>query len=334
MIRRAIGDDRLRLDVSRLCLGTMNFGTRTDESTSMAILDRFRDAGGNFLDTANNYNQWIGGGTESEELLGKWLASRGAVEEMVIATKAGARSTVAGNPNREHYEGLSATAIRSAAEGSLRRLGTERLDLYYAHIDDRSVPLEETVGMFAELAADGTVGLIGCSNTPAWRLAEARQLAAVNGWARYTCAQQLHTYLWPRPGLAQLYVVGDEMVDYAAANPDLTLTTYSPLFAGYYTRRHKTAQPSTDHVSSWRRLKVPGTAWDHAASWRRLEVLDAVADDLGASPNQVVLAWILASDSPMIPIFGVTSVDQLDECLEVFDLELDDEHRQRLDAAS
>jgi aryl-alcohol dehydrogenase-like predicted oxidoreductase len=334
---QAIGDDRLRLTVSRLCLGAMNFGTRVDEATSFAILDRFREAGGNFVDTSNNYNQWLGGGQggQSEELLGRWLRTRsGASGDMVIATKAGGRTTVRGDPSRENYEGLSSKAIRAAAEGSLRRLGVERLDLYYAHTDDRSVPQEETVGTYAELAAEGLAGVIGCSNHATWRLAQARRLASERGWAPYTCVQQFHTYLWPRPGHQTVYAVGDELLDYyATANDDLTILCYSPLFAGYYARRHQPQSTATDYVSTWRKLEVPSTQWDHASSWRRLDVLDEVAGELGATPNQVVLAWMLGGETPFVPIFSASSLEQLEEALGAVDLKLGAELRRRLDEA-
>lgn len=313
----------------------MNFGTRVDEATSFAILDRFREAGGTFLDTSNNYNQWLGGGDggESEAVIGRWLRSRAAADEMVIATKVGARTTVPGDPSRDNYEGLSAKAIRAASEGSLRRLGTERLDLYYAHIDDRSTPFEETLGAFATLAAEGTAGVIGCSNMATWRLAEARQVAIEHNWPPYTCVQKMHTYLWPRPGAEQLVIVTDEVLDYAAAHPELTLVCYSPLFAGYYARRHQPPSTATDYVSTWRRLEVPGTAWDHAASWRRLEALDEVAAEIGATPNQVVLAWMLASDAPLVPLTSASSVAQLDEILGALAVDLDPQLRERLDQA-
>lgn len=335
MPRRTIGDERCQLEVSALCLGTMNFGTRIDEDTSFAILDRFREAGGNFLDTSNNYNQWLGGGDggESEAVIGRWLRSRGAADEMVIATKVGARTTVPGDPSRENYERLSAAAIRKASEGSLRRLGTERLDLYYAHIDDRSTPFEETLGAFAALAEEGTAGVIGCSNMATWRLAEARRIAIEHDWPPYTCVQKMHTYLWPRPGPEQLVIVTDEVLDYAAAHPELTLVCYSPLFAGYYARRHQPPSTATDYVSTWRRLEVPGTAWDHAASWRRLETLDEVAAEIGATPNQVVLAWMLGSDAPLVPLTGASSVAQLDEILGALSVHLDPQLRKRLDEA-
>ncbi len=170
-----------------------------DPETATAILDRFVAAGGTFIDTANNYNQVFGDGGESEELLGDWMRARGNRDQLVIATKCGAWTTVPGNPDDENWEGLGAAAIESAVKGSLTRLGIDRIDLYYAHIDDRSTPQEETVGAFGRLAAEGLVDLVGCSNTTSWRLERARRLAAEQGVAQYSVLQQRHTYLWPKP---------------------------------------------------------------------------------------------------------------------------------------
>ncbi|MGH8879716.1 MAG: aldo/keto reductase, partial [Stackebrandtia sp.] len=154
MLYRTIGDRRT---VSALCLGAMKFGSETDPDTSTAILDRFVAAGGTFIDTANNYNQGAGKGSESEELLGRWMKARGNRDQLVIATKCGAKTTTPGNPDNANWEGLGASAIDSAVKDSLARLGIDRIDLYYAHIDNRSTPLDETVGAFGRLAADGTV---------------------------------------------------------------------------------------------------------------------------------------------------------------------------------
>jgi aryl-alcohol dehydrogenase-like predicted oxidoreductase len=152
--------------VSVLSLGAMRFGTMTDEVTSFAILDRYVAAGGNFIDTSNNYLYFVHGtqGGESEALLGRWRASRGIGDEVVIATKVGARP-IAPATGLDAREGLSRAAIRKASERSRERLGVERSDLYYAHVPDQTgVPLDEQAAAFAELVADGTVGLLGLSN--------------------------------------------------------------------------------------------------------------------------------------------------------------------------
>ena len=164
---RTIGTDpNNRREVSALALGAMLMGSRTDEETSFAMLDRYVEAGGTFIDTSDNYAFWEDGsqGGQSEELLGRWRRSRGIGDEIVIATKLGARPLAPRHRCSDDPEGLSAKVIRESAERSRERLGVERLDLLYAHIEDPTVPLRETVEGFAELVAEGTVGLLGVSN--------------------------------------------------------------------------------------------------------------------------------------------------------------------------
>jgi aryl-alcohol dehydrogenase-like predicted oxidoreductase len=307
--------------VSELCLGTIPFGNRTDEQTAFALLDRFHEAGGTFVDTANNYDQWADGaaGGESEQVIGRWLRSRGLREGMVVATKVGALSTrKPGDPAMEHWEGLSASAIRAGVEGSLRRLGVERIDLYYAHWDDRAPDLEETVQAFGGLVREGLVAAIGCSNTPVWRIERARALARAAGIPGYTCVQQLHTYLWPRPDRAQGSVITGELIDYARSEPDLTLLGYKPLLRGGYTRPDR------------RPFEL---GYEHPTNDERLAVLLEVASELDATPNQVVLAWMLQGDPPVIPVTAAGSLDQLDEALAAVDLHLDESLMERLDRA-
>lgn len=155
--------------VSALALGAMRFGTATDEPTAFAILDRFLAAGGNFIDTANNYAWWHDGGRggQSEALLGRWRAGRGLTDEVVIATKLGARPTRAGINFADRMsadEGLASAAIHAAAGESRERLGVERLDLLYAHVEDSRTPVAATVAAFGALASAGDVALLGVSN--------------------------------------------------------------------------------------------------------------------------------------------------------------------------
>src|SRR3954468_9599839 len=166
---REIGTDPDRsLNVSVIALGAMLMGSSTDEATSYAILDRFVEAGGTFIDTANNYAYWVNGtqGGESEALLGRWRRSRGVTDEVVIATKLGGRPNAPARGLSHDLEGLSAKVIRESSERSRDHLGVDKLDLLYAHayLEGSTVPLEETVEAFAGLVADGTVGLLGASN--------------------------------------------------------------------------------------------------------------------------------------------------------------------------
>lgn len=198
---RTIGTDPdHRREVSVLALGAMLFGSRTDEATSFAVLDRYVEAGGNFVDTSDNYAFWTDGsqGGQSEELLGRWRRSRGVGDEIVIATKLGARPLAPGTSYVDNPEGLSAKVIRESAERSCERLGVAELDLLYAHIEDHRVPIRETVEGFAELVAEGTVGLLGVSNHAVWRVERARALAAAAGLPGYEVLQYQHSHLRPR----------------------------------------------------------------------------------------------------------------------------------------
>jgi aryl-alcohol dehydrogenase-like predicted oxidoreductase len=311
-----ISDGRVTLRVSQLCLGTMYFGYRTEERTSVAILDRFLEAGGNFLDTANNYGQWHGDAGESERVIGRWRRSRGLTDQVVVATKVGARTLRPGDPSPEHWQGLGARAIQQDAETSLRQLGTDRLDLYYAHIDDRATPQEETVDALATLAERGTVGLLGASNHATWRIERARAIARAGGRPAYHAVQQEHSYLLAQPDRGQVNLVTEELVDYATAE-GLTLLAYSPLLKGVY------ARPG----------EAPPAGYDHPSNQARLAVLSQVAAELGATPTQVVLAWLMQGEPPMIPVVGASTVAQLEELLGAVDLHLDGDVRARLDAA-
>jgi aryl-alcohol dehydrogenase-like predicted oxidoreductase len=307
-------------EVSALCLGCMFFGTQVDEQTAFRLLDRYFDAGGRFLDTANNYAFWVDGGQggESESLLGRWLERRGKRDDVFLATKVGANPTVAGG-GLESAEGLSAGAIRRAVDASLRRLGTDYIDLYYAHIDDRATPLEETLAAFGELVAAGKVRYVGCSNMTAWRIERARRLADGHGVPSYCCVQQRHSYLRPKPGadLGAQLVAGDELLDYCAANDDVALLAYSPLLGGAYTR--------TD-----RPLPAAYVGPDSDA---RVAALREVATAVGATPNQVVLAWLRASTGGAIPLIAASTEAQLAENLAALDFDLGERELRHLTAA-
>ncbi|MCI3270535.1 aldo/keto reductase [Streptomyces cylindrosporus] len=314
-----------RREVSVLALGAMLFGSRTDEKTSFAILDRYVEAGGNFIDTSDNYAFWVDGGQggQSEELLGRWRRSRGVGDEIVIATKLGARPLAPGTSYIDNPEGLSAKVIRESAERSRERLGVDKLDLLYAHIDDPTVPQRETVEGFAELVAEGTVGLLGVSNQAMWRVERARAIAAAAGLPGYEVLQYAHSHLRPRLDVpddmfpdGSLGHAGPELLGYLRAEPALTLVAYSPLLRGAYT--HPDRLPAD---------------FDHPGTPPRLAALHEVARETGATVNQVVLAWQSGGELPIIPLAGGSSVAQLEENLAGADLELTADQRARLDAA-
>ncbi|MCM4082389.1 aldo/keto reductase [Paractinoplanes hotanensis] len=306
--------------MTEIVLGAMLFGTRIGERESFAVLDRFVEGGGRWIDTANNYAFWLhpsGFGGQSEQVIGRWLAARPGVRDRVlISTKVGAEPT---DPARglDAMEGLSAPVIRSALTGSLQRLGTDRVDLYWAHVEDRSVPLAETAGAFSDLVAEGLAARLGASNTPAWRVEQAHGLAE-HSW---TALQLRHSYVQPRPGAAlessAHRQVFPETLDYVRT-AGLDLWAYSTLINGGYGRPDRPLEEAYAH---------PGTD-------RRLAALTEVAAELGATANQVVLAWLLGGDPPVWPIVGASTPERLDEVLAARDLKLDPGQRRRLDEAS
>jgi aryl-alcohol dehydrogenase-like predicted oxidoreductase len=329
---RTIGrDPATRREVSVLSLGAMRFGTATDESTSYAILDRYVEAGGTFIDTSNNYAFWADDsqGGHSEALLGRWRRSRGVGEEIVIATKLGARPLVPGvtftdTPPPGAFEGLSAPVIRESAQRSRERLGVQRLDLLYAHIDDPQTPVAETVEAFAGLVAEGTVGLLGVSNHWAWQVERARAHAAGRGLPGYEVLQYQHSYLrqradvpgWRSPD-GESGTAGSDLLSYLRTEPGLTLVAYSPLLRGGYVR----ADPPL------------GPTFEHQGTPARQAALREVARQTGATVNQVVLAWMIGGEVPAIPLVGASSVAQLEESLAAVDLELTVQQHALLDAA-
>lgn len=320
-----------RREVSVLALGAMLFGSVTDEDTSFAILDRYVEAGGTFVDTSNNYAFWVdnGQGGQSEALLGRWRRSRGIGDDVVIATKLGARPARAGlsfadTAKPENNDGLSAKNIRESAERSRETLGVEKIALLYAHVEDSRTPLQETVEGFAEVVADGTVGLLGVSNHWSWRVERARALASGAGLPGYEVLQYHHSYLRARTDIPERRskdgnqgVVGGDILGYVRETPELTLVAYSPLLSGGYVRKDK---PLDEY-------------YDTAGTPVRLKALKEVAVETGATPNQVVLAWLMGGDIPVLPLVGASSVEQLDESLAAVDLELTTEQRAKLDAA-
>ncbi len=290
------------VEVSVFCLGAMYFGTRNDKASSYRLLDQYVAAGGAFLDTANIYSHWVEGfqGGESETLLGEWLRARGNRAQMFIASKVGF-------PYGDVTHGLRAAQIEEECNKSLRRLGVETIDLYYSHVDDRSTPLEETMGAFDRLVRAGKVRFIGASNFLAWRLAQVHALSAANGWPDYCCIQQRYTYLRPKPGadFDPQIAANTDLLDYCRSNP-VTLLAYSSLLSGAYTRSDRSIGP-----------EYLGPDAD-----ARLAALHTVAAAHSASPNQVILAWLLQGEPPIIPVMAAGSEAQMTENLAALELVL------------
>lgn len=301
------------IEVSALCLGAMYFGTRTDQTTSYQLLDQYVEAGGTFIDTANIYAHWIPGGVggESEALLGRWLKERGHRRQLFLASKVGFQY-----PGVER--GLKAAQIEAECDKSLKRLGIETIDLYYAHVDDRHTPLEETLAAFDRLVQAGKVRFVGASNYLAWRLEKANWVSQVNHWAKFCCIQQRYTYLRVKPGASTdpQVVVNDDLLDYCQSE-GLTLLAYSALLGGAYTR----ADREIDEV------------YHSPDSETRLAALKAVAEETGATPNQVVLAWMIQGQPSVLPLIAASTPAQLQENIDALPLHLSNEQVARLTTA-
>jgi len=301
------------VEVSCLCLGALRFGTRNNYEQSAQLMDMYVEAGGSFIDTANCYDQWCsqGKGGESEVTIGRWLRERGLRDRLFIATKVGFGY-------QDVPDGLAASTIISECENSLRRLGIDRIDLYYAHHDDPNTPLEETLSAFNKLVKDGKIRFFGASNYLAWRLADADAISARKGWASFTCVEQRCTYLRPNSGgdFGPQQIVDRNLMSYCDARGK-TILPYTPLLRGAYVR-------------SDRPIPSPYLSPDTDI---RLAVLKEVARELGATANQVVLAWMMHRQPPFLPVFSARNPQQMKENLGTLDIALSAEQMERLDRA-
>jgi aryl-alcohol dehydrogenase-like predicted oxidoreductase len=312
----------------------MLMGTSTDSAESFDMLDRYVEAGGRFLDTANCYAWWLQRGTlggQSEALLGRWLARRGRRDDIFLATKGSGMVwdqshawTTDGRPDWERvtFEGAGAQTLFGAVDDSLLRLGTDYIDLYYVHVDDRSTPLEETLEALAAIVAAGKVRHLGWSNVRTWRLERIRQLCDRYGWPAPVAVQQQHSYLRRRAGLSHSSIVDDEQLDYLRVHDDLTLVAYSPILRGIYDDPAK-------RDGHWMMDSYRGPDAD-----ARLAAVGEVAAEVGVTPNQLVLAWLLHQTEPvLVPLIGPRTLEQYDAAMPALDVKLTDEQVARLDAA-
>lgn len=301
------------INVSIFCLGAMYFGTRQNQTESFKLLDQYFDAGGRFIDTANIYAWWVDGyqGGESESVLGAWMKERKNRDQIFIASKVGF-----GYPDVP--KSLSPDIIEEECNKSLERLGVDTIDLYYAHNDDRNTPLEDTLETFLRLVDSGKVRYIGASNYLAWRLEESRWLSLTNEWPEYCCIQQRHSYIRRKHGTTfePQVAANDELFDYVK-NRGITLLAYSALLSGAYSRPDR--QFSEQYNSK--------------DTENRLTALKAVTNETGATINQVILAWMLQSDPPVLPLIAASSRGQLKENIDALKVVLTTEQMQRLDSA-
>ncbi|GEP48503.1 oxidoreductase [Microbacterium saccharophilum] len=291
------------LDIFPLALGGNVFGWTADRDTSFAVLDAFREGGGDFLDTADSYSSWKPGnsGGESETIIGEWLASRKPAG-VVVATK------VSQHPE---FKGLSGATVRAAAEASLRRLGVDAIDLYYAHFDDESVPLEETVAAFGALVADGLVRHTAVSNYSAERIQEWIRIARNLGVAEPIAVQ-------PHYNLVHRGDVEEHIVPVAQEH-GLSLVPYFALAKGFLTGKYRT----TDVTGQSSPRATAAAQYATPAGLRIIDALERIGDAHGVSIAATALAWLRAQPSVAAPIASASQVAQVADLLDGARTDLD-----------
>lgn len=298
------------VQISQIGLGTMYFGTRVNDQISFNLLDYYSEQGGSFLDSANKYASWVPGfqGGESEKLIGKWMKERGNRNDLFITSKVGF-------PYGEILRSLNREIIVCECEKSLKRMGVETIDLYFAHAFDDATPLDETMEAFFQLKKSGKIRYAGASNFYGWQLSEANSAASRQGWEGFCCLQQRHTYL--DPGLrtdfgTQLLLTPE--IQKLCAERKITLMAYSPLLGGAYVRDER---------------GIP-VQYQSVVNDFRLTILGEVANELQVSANAVVLAWMMQSSPRIIPMVTGSSVSQLKENLIASSVALSKEQFERL----
>jgi aryl-alcohol dehydrogenase-like predicted oxidoreductase len=303
---------RTGLMVSELCLGTMTFGNEADEQTSKSVTDRFVEAGGNFLDTANVYSRGI-----SEKITGRVI--RDYREDVVLATKF--RFPMGEGPNDS---GASRKHIISACEASLRRLDTDYIDLYQIHCWDSSSPIEETLSALDDLVRAGKVRYIGCSNFTGWQIEKSVRVSEREGLARFDCVQPQYSLV--------MRDIEHEVLP-ASREEGLGVLPWSPLAGGFLTGKYsrEDAPPENTRMASW------VDTWKRHATPEKFDIVDRVceiANSRGKEPAQIALSWVKDRPGVTSPILGARNVEQLDKNLGVIGWSLEEQDLNLLEEVS
>jgi aryl-alcohol dehydrogenase-like predicted oxidoreductase len=298
-----------------MVLGGNVFGWTADKAASFRILDRFVDAGGTMIDTADVYSAWVPGhsGGESEVVIGEWLRTSGKRDKVLVATKVGMLDGEGGSK-------LAPARIAAAADASLQRLGIDTIDLYFAHQDDEDVPQADVLAAFDSLIKAGKVRTLGASNFHAIRLKSALDLATREGLPHYRVLQ-------PEYNLVSRHKYEGELEDLCVTH-NIGVVPYYGLASGFLTGKYRSEADLGKSVRGGRMGEL--LAGKGAAV---LEAMDAVAAETGASLAQIALAWFAAQDGVVVPIASATSVDQLDELIGAWNVELTKDQLDRLTVA-
>ncbi len=311
---------RTGLKVSELCMGTMQFGWTAEEDFSHKILNQAFESGVNFIDTADVYSRWADGnpGGVAETIIGNWMKKSNIPrDQVVIATKV--RGQMGEGPNDQ---GLSRLHILNAVEASLKRLGTDYIDLYQTHWYDEEVPIDETLTVLDDLVRQGKVRYIGCSNYPAWRLMRALWTSDVKGLARYDSLQ-------PHYNIVRREEFERELAD-VCRTYGIGVIPYSPLAGGFLTGKYRKDAPLPESA----RAEGTKNRYFNERGWSVLEAVDGIANDRVKSVSQIALAWLLSNPVITSPIIGPRSLEQLADNLGAAGLRLTEEEMEQLDQAS
>jgi aryl-alcohol dehydrogenase-like predicted oxidoreductase len=308
------------MEVVPFCFGGNVFGWTADEKTSFALLDAFVDQGFDFIDTADAYSRWVPGhtGGESEAIIGRWTKARGNRDKLIVATKVGA--------DMGSGRTMAPSYVRKAVEASLKRLQTDRIDLYQTHWDDEKTPLEEVLSTYADLIKAGKVRVIGASNYSAARLREALDISARKGLPRYESLQPQYNLVERQEYEAELGPL--------CRKEQIGVIPYYSLASGFLTGKYRSMDDAKKSARG-----SGATKYLDERGLRVLAALDQIAAERRASEQrpsvaQVALAWLLAKPELTAPIASATSLSQLNELLGAVRLELDGAEIARLDAAS
>jgi aryl-alcohol dehydrogenase-like predicted oxidoreductase len=298
-----------------LVLGGNVFGWTADKAASFRLLDRFADAGGTLVDTADVYSRWVSGhsGGESEAIIGEWLRASGKAGKIMVATKVGMLDGAGGS-------GLAPSRIAAACDESLRRLGVGTIDLYFAHEDDENVPQQDVLDAFDALVRAGKIRALGASNFHAGRLKSALDLATREGLPHYRVLQ-------PEYNLVSRHRFEGELQDLCVTH-NIGVIPYYGLASGFLTGKYRS---EADFGKSVRGGRMAALLAGKGAAV--LEAMDAVAAETGASHAQVALAWLAAQPGVTASIASATSLEQLDELLGAWDVQLSRDQLDRLTAA-
>lgn len=314
---------RTGLKVSEICLGTMTFGNQSDEATAFAIMDLAERSGVNFFDTADVYP--LGSAPEqvgaTEEIVGRWLKDRGARDRVVLASKCG--GVMGSGPNDQ---GLSRKHVISACEASLRRLQTDYLDLYQVHWPDPTTPIEETLRALDDLVRSGKVRYIGCSNYPAWQLADALWTSSSANLARFDCVQPRYNLLFR--------MIEDEILPLCRAH-GVGVIVYNPLAGGMLTGRYRTMQEASpdNRFGLERSGELYRRRYWHAEVFETVKTLGDFVTERGKSLTHVALRWALNQPGVTCAILGASKPEQLEDSLRGVDLTLDEEELEACNEA-